>query len=327
MPLGGQQTVVCGSDRAATLVETVTDRATHIPLTGAAVSATWRDGAYELHARAQTDSTGKAIICAPPAILLSLRAEYFNISNGSETTTLSAARPTSHTTMIDLPHVFVRGIVVDQETGQAISNVAVRVANTTLQALTNAEGRFFFDRIPVGDYSFNVQHLSYGVTRAPVSVREDDLNAAISLAPEAIPIKPIVVTSFSRRLEFVGFYERQKRGIGTFINRKQIDAMNVQYASDLLRSVPSLRIITQSPRRNTPRSATPGRGGCRVRFMVDGARTLNDFEIDNVSADAMEGIEVYAGLAEVPALFRAQPASDPSGGVCGVVVIWTRNSR
>ena len=63
-------------------------------------------------------------------------------------------------------------------------------------------------------------------------------------------------------------------------------------------------------------------------YIVDGARTLTDFEMDNIAAYAIEGIELYTGQAEVPAVFRGHAPSDGgSVGVCGVIAIWTRNSR
>jgi len=135
------------------------------------------------------------------------------------------------------------------------------------------------------------------------------------------------VTAFSQRLERVGFYEREKRGIGTFIGRKQVDAMNVQHASDLLRSVPSARLIPQTTRRNAPPNSLTGRGACRFKFIVDGTRTLADFEMDFVAAHIIEGVEVYSGLSEVPALFKAHATPDAGSALCGVVAIWTRERR
>src|SRR5687768_13135205 len=69
-------------------------------------------------------------------------------------------------------------------------------------------------------------------------------------AAEAVPLAPIVVTAVSRRLDAVGFYERQRRGIGTFIGRQQIDAARAQFSSDLMRSVAGVRLATAGARRD-----------------------------------------------------------------------------
>lgn len=114
--------------------------------------------------------------------------------------------------------------------------------------------------------------------------------------------------------------------MGKFINRQQIEAMNAHNASDLLRSVPSLRLIPQRMKANNEVRGT--RGNCRFAYIVDGARTLADFEMDNIAAYAIEGVELYNGLSEVPAVFRGNyPSDGGSVGICGVIAIWTRNSR
>lgn len=324
--LSGQHSSGCDSaGELATLVETVADRATRIPLTGAVLTANWqRDGDHQI--RARTDSAGQALICAPPGRPIKLSVAYHDLRTSGTRVILTLARPTLHTYAIDAPSVFVRGSVIDQETGSPVPSVAVRIVNSPLLAMTDNDGKFFFERIPVGDYKLHVEHISYAMIAAVLEVRDEDLDATIRLTPAAIPLEPITVTAFSRRLERVGFYERRKRGVGTFIGRKQIDDMNVQNASDLLRAVPSMRLIPQAPHRNSPQNVTLGRGNCRFRFIIDGARTLPDFEMDFVAASAIEGVEVYNGLAAVPALFRA--ISDGRGGAtCGVIAVWTRDSR
>ena len=311
----------------ATLIETVTDRTTRVPLSGALVTASWRDDG-EHQVRARTDSIGRTIICAPSRKQIAIRASYHDIKN-SDQTSLTIDRFTRHTSTIDVPGAYVRGVVLDQETGQAVSNVAVRITNTPLAALSDGNGKFSFDRIPIGDYTLRTEHLSYARNDARLLIRDDDLNATIRLTPEAIPMQPVVVIAFSRRLERAGFYERQKQGVGKFIDRKQVEQMNVQRASDLLRLVPGVRLIPQGRRNNQSRNATVGRGNCRFTFIVDGTRTLADFEMDFVQVGAIEGVEIYKGLSEVPTTFRALSTSvgNPGSGACGVIVIWTRDSR
>jgi hypothetical protein len=276
--------------------------------------------------RVRSDSTGRALICAPPDRAITIKVAYRDINSGNQTTSLTLGRSTSHTSSIDAPSAFVRGTVIDQETGQPVPSVSVRIVNTMLARLTNGDGKFFFERIPIGDYNLQVEHLAYTAISTLLKVRDDDLDAQIRLTPAAIPLQPITVMAFSRRLERAGFYERQKRGMGTFIGRKQVDAMKVQTASDLLRFVPGVRIVPQAMRRNVPRNTTGGRGNCRFRFILDGTRTLGDFEMDYVAPGAIEGVEVYNGLAEIPALFR--PVMDgPGSATCGVIAIWTRDGR
>lgn len=312
------------SDATATLRETVRDRSTRVPLPGAVVSVSWQGRARPV--RATTDSLGHALLCVPSGQVLTIQASYRGVQSGSQSTILGRDY-NERTSMVDVPGSLLRGTVVDNATSAPLHNVAVRLNNTPLTVLTTPDGRFLFERVPVGDYQLHVEHISYGTIRTPISISGEDLNAEIRMTPVAIPLVPVVVTAFSRRLERIGFYEREKRGVGIFLGRKDIDAMNVQRASDLLRRVPSSRIIPQTARRNVPPNVLLGRGNCRYRFIVDGARTLPDFEMDFIEPYAIEGVEVYNGPSEVPDRFRA--FTTPEGGtpLCGVVVIWTRDGR
>ena len=316
------QAPLCDADQKAALIQTVRDRTTRAPLVGAAVLASW-EGSRET-IRLRTDSTGRVRFCAPPDRPVNLRINYRDIRS-DHITMLTMARATEHTAALDVPGMLVRGSIIDNGSGVSLNSVAVRIANTALIALTNEEGRFVFPRVPLGDYTLVVEHISYASMRAPIRVIDDDLDVSFRLTAAAIALQPVVVIAFSRRLETAGFYERQRRGVGTFIGRRQVDAMKVQRASDLLRYVPSARIVPQAHRQNVPPNSLTGRGQCRYRFIVDGTRTLADFEMDFIAPYTIEGVEVYSGLSEVPALFRA--IADGGPPLCGVIAIWTRQGR
>jgi hypothetical protein len=325
--LAGQGGPPCSVATDAILIQKVVDKSTRIPLRDALVTASWRVGNARDEASARTDSTGTAVLCVPAQRVITMRVSYADHSALPQTTVAALGTTTTHTAFIDLPGSLFRGRVVDHLTGDGVAQVSIRIANTPFTTVTQPDGRFVFERLPFGLYNVMVEHIAYSVTSIALNVRHEDLDALVRLTPAVIAVQPIVVTAFSRRLENVGFYEREKRGVGTFINRRQIDAMNVQAASDLLRRVPSLRLVPQS-RRSSQRNATVGvRGNCRFAFIVDGSRTLSDFEMDYVAAPALEGVEIYNGLAEVPAAFRAHATTAGGVSVCGVIAIWTRNSR
>jgi hypothetical protein len=312
-----QQPSLCNpADSLATLVVTVIDRATRVPLRAALVSS-------KAH-QVRTDSAGKAVLCVAPGHI-DVRAAYFSLKANTRVPGLTLGRPLTHTFTLDVPAIFLRGTVLDQQTGAPVVNVPVRIVNTPLSALTDANGRFYFQEVPIGDYTLRADHIAYAAAVTRLEVRADDLDVEVRLTPEAIAIQPIVVTAFSRRLETAGFYEREKRGVGTFIERKQIEKMKAQTSSDLLRNVPGLRLVPQATRRNVPPNQMRGRGNCRFKYIVDGARTLSDFDIDFIAPYAIEGLEVYAGLSEVPAAFRASAMADGGQTICGVIAIWTRD--
>jgi hypothetical protein len=322
-----QQFQDCETGRVR-VAATVTDRVTGIALKGAAVNARWHEGT-DRQVHANTDSAGRALLCIPPQQTVTFRSTYDAFGTKEPTTFSFTALTGNYAGVIDVPGSMVRGRVLDMQSGAALARVSVRLRNTGLWALTDTAGRFVFERIPVGEYQLRVEHIAYATNDAPLRVRDDDLDALVRMTPAAIPLQPIVVTAFSRRLDNVGFYERRKRGVGTFFDRKQIDGMNVQDASDLLRRLPNLKLVPQLRRgSNQQRNATVGRrGNCRYTFVIDGSRTLPDFEMDFVAAGALEGVEVYNGLAEVPAAFKVHASSTGGSTICGVIAVWTRDSR
>ena len=51
--------------------------------------------------------------------------------------------------------------------------------------------------------------------------------------------------------------------------------------------------------------------------------TAGEFDVDMIDLQSIEGIEVYAGMASVPAVFTAPRDLDR----CGVIAVWSRPSR
>ena len=325
--LRAQQPAECAAGQAR-VSASVSDRLTRSPLSGAVVNARWREGG-ERQQNATTDSIGRVALCVPQNQTITLRSSYMDYDVAVPTTLTLTTPATIYNAVIDVPGALLRGRVVDLQSGAPVARVLVRVRNSNLSTLSDTTGRFVFERVPVGDYRLHVEHIAYAANDAALRVGADDLDALVRLTPAAIALQPIVVTAFSRRLEHVGFYDRRKRGVGTFFDRKQIDAMNIHDASDLLRRMPQLKLVPQLRRGSQQqRNATVGRrGNCRFTFVIDGSRTLPDFEMDFIAAGALEGVEVYNGLAEIPASFKAHTTSVAGSSVCGVIAIWTRDSR
>jgi hypothetical protein len=62
------------------------------------------------------------------------------------------------------------------------------------------------------------------------------------------------------------------------------------------------------------------RGGSRVSYYVDGLKVNDNFDVNTLSIQDIEAMEIYRSAAERPALFNA------TGSDC-TVVIWLRDSR
>ena len=112
---------------------------------------------------------------------------------------------------------------------------------------------------------------------------------------------------------------------------EQIEALAPARVSDILTMVPGVRLSgtgTGLSRTISMGRALPGAGGgaCPVEIFVDGVRTSRSrtsdpdgIPIDDlVNLSDLEGLEIYRGLAGVPAEFFTPDAR------CGVIAIWTR---
>jgi hypothetical protein len=243
------------------------------------------------------------------------------------------------------------GSVIDDGSGEPVPGAQVYLLTASRavsrSAVTDSLGVFSFPNIRAGAYRLSARRLGYTPTTSPALrlTRDDTTVVALRIASDAVLLAPLEVTSRSRRRtssHIEDFYARQERGFGSFITREQIDRRRPFYITDMLTTVPGVRLGNASGRggRSVMMARTSVLGECPVQLYVDGilinrpiaARTTRDslrnsgqiaseleFTMDDiVIPSSVEGIEVYRGLSEVPAMFAGPYAR------CGVVAVWTR---
>ncbi|MGW8266388.1 MAG: carboxypeptidase regulatory-like domain-containing protein [Longimicrobiales bacterium] len=228
----------------------------------------------------------------------------------------SGGAPTS----VDSLSVF-RGRVVDHETGEALYGAAVSLAAGPGGTpglgtrVTNQDGRFLFRPVPPGTYNLTVTLLGYRTLREPLLVEvQTDLEVVLKLAVSPVELDPIeVVVEQQIRGPLADFERRRQLGMGTYFTREDIEARNPYVITDLLRTVPGVRVM---PAGQFGEQAIRLRGNCRPEIIVDGIRTSIDTDVDHVLPPMdVEAVEVYKG-PELPVQF--------GNNSCGAVVFWTR---
>jgi hypothetical protein len=229
------------------------------------------------------------------------------------------------------------GRVIDDVTSEPIPGATVELLSARgsrlAQALTNDNGTFSFIIPQHAGYQFRASRIGYRRTNTPTLWTEehDTLHVEIRLDQEAVLLAPLEVTAWSRRVRpspvTEGFRDRMASGLGFFVTRQEIEERKPIYITDMLASVPGVQLMSSG--RGTRRHIYMTRTGdhCPAQIFVDGF-LLNgrsrvtadpDFTLDDaVAPSSVEGIEVYHGLATVPAQFL-NPDSR-----CGAVVVWTR---
>ncbi|HVG43735.1 MAG TPA: TonB-dependent receptor [Longimicrobium sp.] len=224
----------------------------------------------------------------------------------------------------------IRGRVVDARTGQGVPQAAVHAltdgGRRAGQARTGDDGKFSLPVRSPGQVRLRVDRTGYRETLTavmPVAAQETiDVELSISTAPLALA--PLRVTARvepprRRNLELNGFYERERRGIGEFVRREEIERHGDWSLAQSLSRVPGTAIhyIRVHQYIYFPRN-----GGCRphvfldgVRIIVDGANDINSI----VSPTQVEALEVFRGPSEIPVEYNS------GRGACGVILIWTKH--
>ena len=227
----------------------------------------------------------------------------------------------------------IRGRVIDETTEQGIASVLVEFLDVNRRvrtsAVTDEDGAFLLARTPRGSFRLRVSRLGYARAVTPWWEVEsgEALSVIVRMHPDVVLMAPLEITASARSASPVmaNFYHRLERGLGgVYITRADIEQRNAGQVTDLLRTVPGVRLsdgIVHMAR------ALPGVGGgpngCPIQIWVDGILATRGRN-SSVSLDwlatpgTLEGIEVHRGLSTVPPEFLTPEAR------CGVIALWTR---
>ncbi|MFW6201984.1 MAG: carboxypeptidase regulatory-like domain-containing protein, partial [Gemmatimonadota bacterium] len=247
---------------------------------------------------------------------------------------------------IPAPRQVIRGRLLDAETERAIEDAMIVVEQLDDDSVVvvdtlegNRRGGFVANLRSPGDYRLQVDADGYAsaVSEWFRIQAGGAIEAEIRMRPRAIQIEGVTVSVEARRLrlERMGFYDRARSTTGTFITVDDIERRNPRVASDMLRSLPSVRVADGPHGRGAVymRSGerAGGQGGLKIcwpRILLDGYVVFPGGELgpgdapplidDLVAPTDVEGIEVYRDAAEMPAQYGG------ANSACGVIVIWTR---
>ena len=218
------------------------------------------------------------------------------------------------------------GILLEQDTDRPVARATIELLDgdsRRARAVTDAEGKFAFHPPQHGTYRLRASRLGY----APTVSRDvevgvlDSVYVVFKVAANTVELEPLQVTAVPRRVApwLTGFYRRvEEGGFGRYVTRQQIALSNPFHASDALRNVPGVRVVSG---RQGAGNHIRLRGNCTPTFFLDGLHLeMLGASIDQfVNPVDIEGIEVYNGPSNIPAEFMRE-----GRGGCGAVVIWTR---
>jgi TonB-dependent receptor-like protein/carboxypeptidase family protein/TonB-like protein len=216
-------------------------------------------------------------------------------------------------------------ISVRDSLGRSIAGAELTVEGTTVRGVTDERGEIRFGAVRGGPATVRIRRL--GFSPASVDVIVDQRVPATSIVTMTqIPqrLAPIIVkggNNYTGRM--AGFYQRRDLGIGHFVSRERLEHDNPSQLTDVFRRIPGVQITSTRFIRNAVRFRGNG-GGCWPLVWLDGAPLPTaEFDLDFLSPQSIEGIEVYSGISQVPPQFMGSRGL----GSCGVIVVWSREGE
>lgn len=236
--------------------------------------------------------------------------------------------------------------------GFPVAAAEVSHQDGTARTMTDAAGRFRLTKLPAGVVWLLIRRPGYAPRTVIVDLRNRSLaDTTVELPEIPFELPTLEVTSkfgkppkYAGTRKYDGFFERRKRGFGTFLSEEDIERRNAHRTAELLETVPGARVHLQPP----------GGVGSSVSFarcdelppkiavFVDGvqlipqggfssgygsylplSRSTKDKMqatvvemLDRVDPRSIAMMEVYRGLSQIPGEFQNDN--------CAAIVIWTK---
>ncbi len=274
--------------------------------------------------RTLSDSVGNFRLAPVPAGRITVRFERDGVLLGEV-----QANVTSDTTSDVLVETLgslgeprsLLGTVVDSA-GRPMRDVTIEVMTVLLEARTDSLGRFALRNLPARRHIVRVRRVGFSPTFLAADLTDSSSTRARvvlrQFAGQNLGLVVVRAAKPSGRMR--GFLRRAERrsGWGTMLTGEEIMARHPTEVTDLFQSMAGLRVAKDF----RGSMLVTGRGNCRLAVFINGfpAPQLSGASInDMVSTLDIAGLEVYTGIAGVPAELTMGPANP-----CGTIGIWTR---
>ena len=250
--------------------------------------------------------------------LLAMRS--MSISSTSQVVAVATTDTGAKPATVIRGHARVTGKVLNKY-GQPIVGARVELQNTGAATKTRANGDFTLDSLPSGTQTLEVRQLGFAPTEVPVELSSASPQSVTVKMTDYVPVLSVmrVTAQRERGLSDVGFSDRKRSGMGYYLDSDQLKNRQTTQFSDMLRTVPGIRVQPAGDGTNVITSSRDPTGGC-VTFYVDGApwQQMTPGDLDTyVRPEEVAALEVYNG-STTPAQFQ-----QPGQSGCTSIVIWT----
>jgi TonB family protein len=216
----------------------------------------------------------------------------------------------------------IEGTVVDS-TGAPVVGAQVTVEASIIAASSDERGRFRLVGIPAGSVTLHARRLGFEPTSLVALVPRAGTLASLSirLASLSLMLQPVIV--HAKHVEYkgrlAGYYERlERRSMGYFITRDQIDRENPRQLSQLLQHVPG--ISAGRVRAGGIGIRMRGRN-CAPVVWIDGIpMSAGEVDLDSFPPSTIQGVELYLGSTTAPMRYTLSRGMSS----CGTILLWSR---
>ena len=230
-----------------------------------------------------------------------------------------------HASAQDATPAGVVSISVHDSLGRSISGAELTVDGTNVRGVTDERGEVRFNAVRGGPATVHIRRLGFRPTALDIVVDQRvPVTSIVTLTSIPQRLATIVVKGGSNYTgRMAGFYQRRDLGIGHFVSRERLEHDNPSQLTDIFRRLPGVQITSTRFIRNAIRFRGNG-GSCWPLVWLDGAPLPTaEFDLDFLSPQSIEGIEVYSGISQVPPQFMGARGL----GSCGVIVVWSREGE
>jgi hypothetical protein len=213
------------------------------------------------------------------------------------------------------------GIIRDSA-GAPIEDATIEIRGAA--ARSDARGAFRLWTGDIDTVTISIRRLGYFPVSAQIAARQrqwDTVVVELDRNPQVLGSVKVKETATRSALGLRDFEQRRAMGIGLFVTREEIVARNTNLPSDIFRTMRGVRLVRLRNGLHGVRFSlySGNRPSCVPDLWMDGQRARG-MEVDEITANDIQAIEVYESFATVPAPFAPASNSVP----CGTIVIWTR---
>jgi Fe(3+) dicitrate transport protein len=200
----------------------------------------------------------------------------------------------------------INGLVANQTSLKALSNVRVELGKTGLYQLTDATGQFVFSGIEVGEYKLLFVYDGFEIFTQLVSAKANvTTNIAVSLQEKVLDIPEVVITHVSLTGGEQGL--KDLPGSAYYISPKELQKFNYTDINRILKSIPGVNLQEEDGFGLRPNIGLRGAGverSTKITIMEDGVLTAPA----PYSASAayyfptvgrMQAVEILKGSAQI----------------------------